>query len=263
MNVDVLFGGGGYLGHYLARELVNRGRVVYSLDTVNYNKVPGVINIVGGDVSKHIHMAQCTWHKNTTVTVYHLACPRNKLGEWNLEKAVCALEQGIDLANGMEADLFFASSMSVHDNPSSVYGDFKRVAEVAVNTHGGKVFRLGTLLGGEPNMPYRADLGLHIIAETIVAGKKAWVNSDIQRYVIPVWTAAYVLAEAAVRRSTGRTVADGLFKYAQIVPEGVDRRMPEKTYYTIEGTPSTTDGVVKGAFADLVICLTEGTTWPI
>jgi nucleoside-diphosphate-sugar epimerase len=273
-KIDVLFGGGGYLGHYLARELLSRQEkdckhIVYSMDETRTNKVPGVFNLVpAADGTMMMAMIDgLEAGTDTFITFYHLACPRNKKGSWDLDRAVDALWTGINLSQGLSADLVFASSMSVFDDPPSPYGAFKRTAEVAVKAVGGHYIRFGTLLGADVNMPYRNDLGLHMIALALANGIKAWVNSDIQRYMITAQDAARRMANIgnSYPPTAGSNAHHGLFKYANVVPDEVDRRMPEKDYYTIEGKalPKEDTREMQTAFDELTNLIEEEKTWAI
>lgn len=262
MKIAVLYGGGGYLGHHIAKRLICEGArpLVVNLDKERINKVPGVLNLVPAELTGSVYELFMDADTNEIV-LYHLACPRNKQGEWNLGRATEALSEGLKLASDIKAKVVYASSLSVLDDPASEYGNFKRVAEVAVKQNNGVVHRLGTLFGATKGLPYRADLGLHIIAETVASGKKGWVNKEIQRYVSHVDYAARTMVWG---QSLGSTYAthQGLHAYRNIVPAELTRRMPEKDYYTIPGKVNgSTD--LRAEFDRFVEMLKEEHTWPI
>lgn len=260
VKVAYLYGGGGYLGYYMAKELIRRGCTVVNIDKQRYNKVKGVLNLV-----------PCAWSTlqqtspvvgDNRIVFFHLACPRNKPGEWDLGEATDALEEGIILSKKLGAKLYYASSLSIHDSPPSEYGNFKQAAEVAVRTNGGTVARFGTLFGGACG-PYRADLGLHIIAETLAAGKEAWVNSEIQRYICRVEVAARELASMWDYGQDMRDIHAGLIRYADMVPAEVPRRLPEKDFFTIEGEPTADTEAWSNVFNKFVANLKGEHVWPI
>jgi nucleoside-diphosphate-sugar epimerase len=262
MKIAVLYGGGGYLGHHLAKRLMCEGTrpLVVNLDEERINKVPGVLNLVPAELTYSVYEL-FTEADTDEIVLYHLACPRNKQGEWNLRLATYALGEGLKLASDIKAEVVYASSLSVFDDPASEYGNFKRVAEVAVKQMNGVVHRLGTLFGATKGLPYRADLGLHIIAETVASGKKGWVNKEIQRYVSHVEYAANAMVQS---QSPGHTYAthQGLHAYRNIVPAELPRRMPEKDYYTIPGDVNDPTHF-QSEFDRFVDMLKEEHTWPI
>ncbi len=255
-----LFGGGGYLGHYLAKQMLSRRYMVVNIDTKNVCKVPGVLNMVPFDSGAIQHLQQ---DDPSQSVLFHLACPRNKKGEWNLAEAVRSLEEGIRLSRRLGVRLVFSSSLSIHDDPASEYGNFKLAAEVAVRAVGGAVARLGTLFGAEDGMPYRADLGLHIIAEQLASGHEAWVNNDIQRHICPVSVAARDMANMLSYGQAERTISEGIIKYSSMVPPEVARRMPETDYYTIAGEPTACPDAFSRLFNRFTVLLKEKRVWPI
>lgn len=262
MKIAVLYGGGGYLGHYIAKRLMCEGTrpLVVNLDKERINKVPGVLNLVPAELTYSVYELFGSDAFEERV-LYHLACPRNKKGEWDLVKATDALHEGLKLASNIKARVIYASSLSVFDDPASEYGNFKRVAEVAVKQNQGVVHRLGTLFGAIKGLPYRADLGLHMIAEVVANGVQGWVNSQIQRYVCHVEYAANAMVQ---NQSPGSTYAthQGLHMYRNIVPSNLPRRMPEQDFYTIPGDAQNSVHF-QAEFDRFVEMLKEKHTWPI
>jgi nucleoside-diphosphate-sugar epimerase len=75
-KIDVLFGGGGYLGYYLAKLLLDEDHDVFSVDRKHYNQVKGVFNLVGtGPIHEDLERLFELLDGTQEVTLYHLACP--------------------------------------------------------------------------------------------------------------------------------------------------------------------------------------------
>jgi len=207
MRNVVLFGGAGYIGRHLVKEVAGRGDNPICLDTVDrgcfdFVSVAATIN----------HLFKYRLGERTEGTDFiHLACPRNKPDTWYLEGACRALDDGIELASKLpNGHRLFVSSMSVHDEPASQYGTFKRTAEVAAEMAGFGIIRLGTVLGAE--VCYRNDLGLHVIAGRLAKGWDAWVNGNVERNVMTIQSAVEEILKFPEFREIG-----GLAAYKDIV----------------------------------------------
>ncbi len=156
--------------------------------------------------------------------------------------------------------------MSVFDEPMSSYGNFKKMAEVGARGCHFTIVRPGTLLGAEPNMPYRRDLGLHIIAWREARAHPAWVNPDVQRHIVGVARAANDVCNALEGAFCPAHLSDGRIYFRDIVPPTVKRenKDPEEvTYSCSEGTLCHSPTGPRRLYADLVTLIREQRASPI
>ena len=214
-----LFGGGGYIGHYVAKRFRDEGWQVLSVDCAQVCEVPGVVNLI----TDGPHIPNLGRLRSSITAFVHLACPRNKAGVWSKDLADLALRQGLYLSEKLNCPKVYISSMSVYDEPPSEYGEFKASAECVAIDAGFRVVRLGTVLGAEEGMPYRADLALHHIARQYADGAQCWVAERARRHVTTIQEVARRIVNRVSSETTGLPdqVTFGVMSYKDIAPASV------------------------------------------
>ena len=211
----ILFGGGGYIGHYVAHEIVRRNHLPINYDWQRRCEVEGApLNF------KDTLPIMCDGF-------IHLACPRNKPGRWNRKLAQLAWEDGCKVASKCPGPKIYVSSMSVFDEPRTDYGEFKLMTEQKARQEGFKIVRLGTVYGVAPGMPYREDLALHTIMRSwLYEPRNAFVHDRARRHVVYIHTVArqlaiLVLADDPTRIADVTELTEGIVSYKDIVPISV------------------------------------------
>lgn len=263
-----LFGGGGYVGHFVAGELIRRGHCVVSYDNERALTLPNTVSLIDR-TGQNVLSGTASMD-----ALIHLACPRNKPGQWDLKQAQAALQQGLALGKFCTGPKIYVSSMSVYDEPQTAYGVFKTEAEKQARDAGFSIVRPGTVVGALPGFPYRADLALHLIMKDWANGNSCQVNARARRHIIPVWMLALALADEVTMRPEAkepeviREVTWGTVSYKDIVPMSVRRgKFQEKTVCPAVGAACSVQDCadLRDILFDFVKAIQnkENPAWPI
>jgi len=182
----LLYGGAGYVGAHLRREMRLADYRVVIVDRNLSSRQTGT------------DACQLDQAPGPGITLaMHLACPRNRPGMWDWDLAERSFTQGqeyIEKYTEPGTPKFYASSWSIKDVPDNEYSRFKRMAEEIVKAGGWEVVRFPTLFGiGAPDLPFREDLGLNRVIAAWArhsldpwTNAKPWVNRTTVRHLMPI-----------------------------------------------------------------------------
>jgi nucleoside-diphosphate-sugar epimerase len=170
-------GGAGYVGHRLTTRLLNEGHEVTVFDSFLYgvdssiSLIKAGARLIRGDIRDDNAVFSAVLDQDA---VFHLAalvgfpvCSRNPTEAYRVivEGTNCLLDNLVAVGSDF-IPVIYASTGSVYGkievlcsedvtpNPQSEYGEYKFIAEQAVQKHGGVGLRFATVFGLSPSMRF-------------------------------------------------------------------------------------------------------------